>query len=172
LGEGIEGSIYKIRFQRTPKTILKHYLEFYLFKITSLLHTGDWVIYAWTLIFTGRVSTPESCREFQHLAFQIGIAPINTHLHCSCSFLSTREYRLSGAAICQNWRSTLSVSNGSGQSFRVRVRVQTEPLPNWRSGSSINPNCPLGYGSMVNSQPVGIGWVVSGSHSGFIYRFI
>jgi len=49
---------------------------------------------------------------------------------------------------------TCSVSNGSGPSLRVRVRVQTEPLPNWRSGSSINPNCPLGYGSMVNSQPV------------------
>jgi len=47
-----------------------------------------------------------------------------------------------------------SVSNGSGPSLRVRVRVQTELLPNWRSGSSINPNCPLGYGSMVNSQPV------------------
>jgi hypothetical protein len=47
-----------------------------------------------------------------------------------------------------------SVSNGSGPSLQVRVRVQTEPLPNWRSGSSINQNCPLGYGSMVNSQPV------------------
>jgi len=47
-----------------------------------------------------------------------------------------------------------SVSNGSGPSLRVRVRVQTGPLPNWRSGSSINPNSPLGYGSMVNSQPI------------------
>jgi len=47
-----------------------------------------------------------------------------------------------------------SVSNGSGPSLWVRVRVQTEPLPNWRSGSSINLNCLLGYGSMVNSQPV------------------
>jgi len=37
----------------------------------------------------------------------------------------------------------VSVSNGSGPSLRVRVRVQTEPLPNWRFGSSINPNCPL-----------------------------
>jgi len=48
----------------------------------------------------------------------------------------------------------VSVSNGSGPSLRVRVRVQTEPLPNWRFGSLINPNCPLGYGFMVNSQPV------------------
>ena len=28
-----------------------------------------------------------------------------------------------------------SVSNGSGPSLRVQVRVQTEPLSNWRSGS-------------------------------------
>jgi len=65
-----------------------------------------------------------------------------------------------------------SVTNGSGPSLRVRVRVQTEPLPNWRSSSSIDPNYPLGYGSMGNSQPVWIGWVVSGSPSRSIYRFI
>jgi hypothetical protein len=67
---------------------------------------------------------------------------------------------------------TTSVSNGCGPSLRVRVWVQTEPLPNWRSGSSINPNCRLGYSSMVNSQHISIGRVVSGSHSGSIYRFI
>ena len=65
-----------------------------------------------------------------------------------------------------------SVSNGSGPSVRVRVRVQPEPLPNWRSGSSINPNRQFGYGSMANSQPVQIGRVISGSPSGSIYRFI
>ena len=47
-----------------------------------------------------------------------------------------------------------SVSNGSGPSLRVRVRVQTERFQNWRYGSSINPNCPLGYSSTLNSQPV------------------
>jgi len=47
-----------------------------------------------------------------------------------------------------------SVSNGSGLSLWVRLLVQTELLPNWPSGSSTNPNCPLGYGSMANSQPV------------------
>ena len=65
-----------------------------------------------------------------------------------------------------------SVINGSGPSLRVRVRVQTELLPNWRSGSSLNPNCLLGYRFMVNSQPVRIGRVVRGSPSGSIYRFI
>jgi len=79
--------------------------------------------------------------------------------------------------ICQEhwWRMKLvldSVSNGSGPSLQVRVGVQTEPLPNWCSGLSINPNCPLGYSSMVNSQPVWSGRVVSGSPSGSIYRFI
>jgi len=47
-----------------------------------------------------------------------------------------------------------SVSNGSGLSLRVRVRVRTEPSPNWRSGTSINPNCPFGYGSIDFSLPV------------------
>jgi len=48
----------------------------------------------------------------------------------------------------------ISVSNGSGPSHWVWVWVETKPLPYWRYGLSINPNCPLGYGSMVNSQPV------------------
>ena len=63
-----------------------------------------------------------------------------------------------------------SVSNGSGPPFRVWVRVQTESLPNWRSGLSINPNCQLGYGLKVNSQPGWIRQVVSRSPSGSIYR--
>jgi len=50
-----------------------------------------------------------------------------------------------------------SVSNGSGLSLLVRVQVQTEPLPNWQSRMSMNPNCQLGYGSMVNFHPVWIG---------------
>ena len=34
-----------------------------------------------------------------------------------------------------------SVSNGSGPSLWVRVRVGTEPEPDLQSGLSINPNC-------------------------------
>jgi len=67
---------------------------------------------------------------------------------------------------------TRGVSKGSGPSLRVRVRIQTELLPNWCSQWSIDPNSPLGYGSMVNSQPVWIGWGVSGSIRGSIYRYI
>jgi len=47
-----------------------------------------------------------------------------------------------------------SVSNWSGPSLRVRVRVGTEPEPDWRSGSSINPNCQFGYSSIAISLPV------------------
>jgi len=47
-----------------------------------------------------------------------------------------------------------SVSNGSGPSLWVRVRVQPKLLSNRQSGLSINPNCQLGYGSMVNSLPI------------------
>ena len=68
-------------------------------------------------------------------------------------------------------RYRISVSYGSGPSHCVRVRVQPELLPNWRSGLSINPDLQLGYGLMVNSQPVRIGRVVSGSPSGSIHRF-
>jgi len=64
-----------------------------------------------------------------------------------------------------------SISNGSGPSLQVLVRVQTEPLPNCRSGMSINPNRRHRYGSMVNRQPIWIGRVVGGSPSRSIHRF-
>ena len=47
-----------------------------------------------------------------------------------------------------------SVSNSSGRSFQVRVRAGTEPATNWRSGLSMNLNCPFGYGSTKYSLPV------------------
>ena len=69
-----------------------------------------------------------------------------------------------------------SGSNRCGPSLTVRVPVQTEPVEKWRSGLSINPDCPLRFGSMVTTQPVWIERVVSGSPSRSpsrsIYRFI
>ena len=65
-----------------------------------------------------------------------------------------------------------SVSNSCGPSLRVWVWVQTEPLRDWRAGLSINPNCLLWYDSILHSQPLWIGWVVSRSPSGSIYWFI
>jgi hypothetical protein len=53
-----------------------------------------------------------------------------------------------------HWTVRGSVSNGSGPSLRVRVRVGTEPEPDRRSGSSIDPNCRFGYGSIDISLPV------------------
>ena len=47
-----------------------------------------------------------------------------------------------------------SVSNGSGPSLRVRVRVGTKPAPSCQSGLSIHPNCTFGYASMENSLPI------------------
>jgi len=66
----------------------------------------------------------------------------STFGHGKCS-ISSPSIRITG-----------SVSNGSGPSLPVWVRVQTGPLPNWQSGSSINPNSPFRYCSMENSQPV------------------
>jgi hypothetical protein len=103
---------------------------------------------------------------------------------CLCKYLLEEGFKRSRwAIVCMErwksgaiwalcwWRSRPSVSDGSGPSLQVQVRVQTEPLPNCRSGLSINPNRQLGYRSKVNSQPIWIGWVVSGSPSGSIYRF-
>jgi hypothetical protein len=52
-------------------------------------------------------------------------------------WISAQGMILNGLAVC-------SVSNWSGPSLQVRVQVRTKPLSNWRSGSSINPYCPLG----------------------------
>ena len=68
------------------------------------------------------------------------------------------------------WART-SVSKSCGQWLQIQVRVQPEPLPNWWARLSMNPNCQLGYGAMVNSQPVWIGRVVRGSPSGSIHWF-
>jgi len=64
-----------------------------------------------------------------------------------------------------------SVANDSRLSLRVWVRVQPQPVPNWRCGLSIHAHCQLGYGSMLNSQSVWIGEVVSGPPSWSIHRF-
>jgi len=62
--------------------------------------------------------------------------------------------------------------NGTRLSFQVQVRVPTEPLPNWPSGLSMKLNNQVGYRSMVNSEPVRNGQVVSRSPSRSIYWFI
>jgi len=73
---------------------------------------------------------------------------------------------------CDNRIYRVSVSNGSGPSLRVRDQVQTELLPNWQSGSSINLSHQLGYRLMIHSQPIWIELVVSGSPGGSFYRYI
>jgi len=87
--------------------IVKCYQEFNLFNITSLIHTRDWVLYAWTSILTSRVHTAEDCQESQQFAFRIGRAPVNPHLDCGFLFLSTQEYQLPGGEISQHRPFTL-----------------------------------------------------------------
>ena len=65
-----------------------------------------------------------------------------------------------------------SVSNGSGPSNWDRVWVRAQMLANRRSGLSIHLKRQFGSGSMLISQPVWLGRVVSGSPSGSVCRFI
>lgn len=65
-----------------------------------------------------------------------------------------------------------SLSNVTGPSLQVQVRVQSERLPHWGSGLSIHLNGRLWYSSMVITQPIWFGQVPSRSPSGSIYRFI
>jgi hypothetical protein len=59
------------------KMTLICYEQFYLFTITSLIHTCDWALYTWLSIYTSGVRTTEGCYEFGQLAFRICQAPIN-----------------------------------------------------------------------------------------------
>jgi len=87
--------------------------------------------------------------------------------------IHVRTTRMAVDSIVRGWIVVviISVSNGSGPSLQLRVGVQPEPSRNWWSGWAINLNRRLGYGSMVNSQPVSNGRVVSGSPCESIHRF-
>jgi hypothetical protein len=65
-----------------------------------------------------------------------------------------------------------SVTNGSGPSLQVRVQVGTEPEPDSRSKSSINPNCQSGYSSIDISLPIWNGLVLCGLFSRSICKYI
>jgi hypothetical protein len=65
-----------------------------------------------------------------------------------------------------------SVSNCSGPSFRVWVRVGTDLEPDWRSRWLTNPNCQFRYGSIDISQPVWTRRVLCGLYSGSICKYI
>jgi len=69
------------------------------------------------------------------------------------------------------WFNT-TASYRCGPWLRFRVSVETEPLLNWQSGSSLQLNCLLGYSRTEIPPPVWIGRVVCGLPSGSICRFI
>jgi hypothetical protein len=87
--------------------ISKYDFEFYLFTITSLIHTWDWALNAWTSVHTSRDRTLEGSREFRQLGFWIGGAPFNWPLCCGFSFLSGWENGIPGAEISQHGSFTL-----------------------------------------------------------------
>jgi len=97
----------------------------------------------------------------RHLLFSIFQPPATQCLHCPPDEIFSTPKRdhvidvfpSSCYRVDLGYRIKSTVSNSSGPSLRVRIWVQTKPLPNWRSRSAINPNSPLGYGSMGNSQP-------------------
>jgi hypothetical protein len=77
-------------------------------------------------------------------------------------WLSIDAYFLGGA----------SVSNSSGPSLWVWVRVQTELLSHWGSRLSIFPNRQQGYSVMVRTHPARIRCITGGWCSRSIYGFI
>ena len=65
-----------------------------------------------------------------------------------------------------------SISNGSGPSLQVPVRVKMELLPDSWSRLWLHPHRQLRCSSMDITQRTSIGWVVSGSPSRWIYLLI
>ena len=82
--------------------ILLRILSIYLPNITSLIHTRDWALYAWTSLYTCRIRTAEESREFRQIDFRIGRAAFNPHLRCGLAFLSERRDSLPGVEIYQH----------------------------------------------------------------------
>jgi len=91
----------------TSEEHLKISLRIESSKITSLIYTRDWSVYARTQVDTSRVRTAQECRGFRQFAFRIGQVQVNPHIHYGFSLLSTWEYRLPGAELSQHWRCTL-----------------------------------------------------------------
>jgi len=73
-----------------------------------------------------------------------------------CMIVCTMTVVIHPASHC----AATSVSNGSGLSLQVWVRVGTEPAPDLRYGLGINPNCRFGYGSVENSLLVWVGRIL------------
>jgi len=98
---------------RTPKMILNFiknsiYLLTKQFTIiSSLIHLRDYPLYAWAQVYTIRVHTTTSCRDFRQSSLQFGRAPFNPHLPHSVPFLSFRRYQLPGAEISEYWSITV-----------------------------------------------------------------
>jgi hypothetical protein len=84
---------------REPKKIFKYYSEFYLLKITFLIHLCDWALYVWTSLHTRWVRTATGFRTIRESSIHVGSAPLNPHLPTGVPFLRRREYWGHGATV-------------------------------------------------------------------------
>jgi len=103
-------------------------------------------------ICNGQWFKTELCATSSWLMLQM-----KTVFHMTMSSSEWRQDRLGSRKSPSPWGIGHSVSYGSGMSLPVRVRVQSQLLPNWWSGSYINQNCRHRYSLMVNSQHIWIG---------------
>jgi len=87
--------------------ILLRILSILYSKITSLINTRDWALYAWTSLHTCRVCTATESQVFQQSSFPIGKGPFNPHLLGGFSCLQVQEYRIPGAEISEHRRTTV-----------------------------------------------------------------
>jgi len=78
LVEGMRSIIHKISFQRTLKTILKYYYEFYLFflkknpPIATLIHLRNQATYVGTTLDTIRIRSATGCRTIRRTTYSAG----------------------------------------------------------------------------------------------------
>jgi len=85
--------------------------------ILSLIHLRDLAVYVWTTLDTIRISCGTGCQVIRRFAYSIGRSTFNPHLPSRFSFLSTREYRLSGVEVSEYRRTTIRA-----EGRRVAVR--------------------------------------------------
>jgi len=140
--------------------------------IGGQLHTPPWCSSA-------MMGTPQSLSALLSLYWRFDIAftaPYSLFSWSTSTGVGTPKSTagdwLGKPQLCSRLFTPPSVSNNSGLSLRVRVLVRTKPLTHWRSRLSKIPNRQFGHGSMEISQPVRIGWVVSGLPSGSICGLI
>jgi len=86
---------------RTPKMIVKYYLEFYLHRtiIPSLIHLHDQASYAWIQTDTISIHTEEECRTLRRFHISFGGLTFNSHHPCGIHLHRIYRYQLPGTSV-------------------------------------------------------------------------